>query len=314
MDELFLAKCVKLLYDRIIQINGDEFMKRKTALVLMLAILSFSLVPVPASAHSGRTDANGGHYDHSTWEYHYHHGMSAHSHYDINDDGYLDCPFEFDFNKIGIYEKKADVAYDEGYDKGYNAGLYDGNMDGWSEAGKEYEEKIAKLKKEHTEEIKTTRNNTIVITLIICVPLLISLVSRSIENSKDKEIKIANEKQKAAEARASLAENRVVLLEAGKDPTLIKNIPSDTVLKHIVIPVSSVISPEKPYGDYTIYISPHGSKYHCRKGCGNATKPMHIYLRDSDLTPCKNCVPREMQYKSTPDWCRKINDNSKFLI
>ena len=33
-----------------------------------------------SSAHSGKTDAWGGHYDLSTGEYHYHHGYPAHSH------------------------------------------------------------------------------------------------------------------------------------------------------------------------------------------------------------------------------------------
>ena len=31
-------------------------------------------------AHSGRTDGNGGHYNRSTGEYHYHHGHPAHDH------------------------------------------------------------------------------------------------------------------------------------------------------------------------------------------------------------------------------------------
>lgn len=35
---------------------------------------------LPASAHSGGTDSNGGHYNHSTGEYHYHHGYPAHQH------------------------------------------------------------------------------------------------------------------------------------------------------------------------------------------------------------------------------------------
>ena len=41
-------------------------------------------------AHSGRTDENGGHYDRSTGEYHYHHGYPAHQH----EDGI--CPYDFD--------------------------------------------------------------------------------------------------------------------------------------------------------------------------------------------------------------------------
>lgn len=43
-----------------------------------------------AFAHSGKTDSNGGHYDRSTGEYHYHHGYSAHQHYDG------ECPYDFD--------------------------------------------------------------------------------------------------------------------------------------------------------------------------------------------------------------------------
>lgn len=43
-----------------------------------------------AFAHSGRTDGDGGHYDHSSGEYHYHHGYPAHQH----EDGV--CPYGFD--------------------------------------------------------------------------------------------------------------------------------------------------------------------------------------------------------------------------
>lgn len=41
-----------------------------------------------ASAHSGNTDAQGGHYNHSTNEYHYHHGYPAHQHKNGR------CPYE----------------------------------------------------------------------------------------------------------------------------------------------------------------------------------------------------------------------------
>ena len=58
--------------------------------VLILCALSFSVL-----AHSGRTDSNGGHFNHSTGEYHYHHGYSAHQHYDMNGDGIKDCPYNF---------------------------------------------------------------------------------------------------------------------------------------------------------------------------------------------------------------------------
>ncbi len=62
-----------------------------------------SMVAVFASVtflHSGRTDAQGGHYDRSTGEYHYHHGYPAHDHYDMDGDGTVDCPYRFDDNTI----------------------------------------------------------------------------------------------------------------------------------------------------------------------------------------------------------------------
>lgn len=58
----------------------------KRVIYFLLAVF-LSIIPL----HSGRTDANGGHYDRSTGEYHYHHGYPAHQHengicpYDFND-------------------------------------------------------------------------------------------------------------------------------------------------------------------------------------------------------------------------------------
>lgn len=60
---------------------------KRYLLVLVLALL---LLASPVSAHPGRTDANGGHYDHSDGSYHYHHGYSAHQHAGGT------CPYNFD--------------------------------------------------------------------------------------------------------------------------------------------------------------------------------------------------------------------------
>lgn len=51
--------------------------KRNTFIAVLLALV----LALPCIAHSGRTDSDGGHYDHSTGEYHYHHGKPAHQHY-----------------------------------------------------------------------------------------------------------------------------------------------------------------------------------------------------------------------------------------
>lgn len=64
----------------------------KKTLLILVAIL---LISSNSYAHGGRTDENGGHTDHSTGEYHYHHGYAAHDHYDMDGDGDLDCPKTF---------------------------------------------------------------------------------------------------------------------------------------------------------------------------------------------------------------------------
>lgn len=75
-------------------------MKKFLKYSCIIALLIF-LLAITVSGHSGRTDSNGGHYNHSTGEYHYHHGSSAHQHYDMDGDGVIDCPYEFKDKTLG---------------------------------------------------------------------------------------------------------------------------------------------------------------------------------------------------------------------
>lgn len=68
----------------------------KKVLLVVIAPLLVCALFIFSFAHGGRTDSSGGHYNRSTGEYHYHHGYSAHSHYDIDGDGTIDCPYDFD--------------------------------------------------------------------------------------------------------------------------------------------------------------------------------------------------------------------------
>lgn len=61
----------------------------------IIAALCLSLLLIPAAgAHPGRTDANGGHWDNSTGEYHYHHGYPAHQH----TNGI--CPYDPEYGEV----------------------------------------------------------------------------------------------------------------------------------------------------------------------------------------------------------------------
>lgn len=66
-------------------------MKKKLCAFFLLTLLMLSSF-IAVSAHSGRTDGAGGHYDSSTGEYHYHHGYPAHQH----KNGV--CPYDYDDN------------------------------------------------------------------------------------------------------------------------------------------------------------------------------------------------------------------------
>lgn len=66
--------CGKIVY---IKIRKEVRIMRKIFMSLFIAIiLSFGTIQI-AFAHSGRTDANGGHWDRSTGTYHYHNGGSS---------------------------------------------------------------------------------------------------------------------------------------------------------------------------------------------------------------------------------------------
>ncbi len=54
-------------------------MKRILPLLLCICVLTSALL-LPTFAHSGDTDASGGHVNHSIGKYHYHHGKPAHQH------------------------------------------------------------------------------------------------------------------------------------------------------------------------------------------------------------------------------------------
>lgn len=55
-------------------------MNKKILFFCFSSICLFLFFSIIVTAHPGRTDSAGGHYDYSTGEYHYHHGYSAHQH------------------------------------------------------------------------------------------------------------------------------------------------------------------------------------------------------------------------------------------
>lgn len=87
----------------------------KRAIVFLLLFVALFLTPV--YAHPGKTDSDGGHYDHSTGEYHYHHGYPAHQH----TDGI--CPYDYrDNTSKGSHSSSGSTAHTQNPSKPATAG------------------------------------------------------------------------------------------------------------------------------------------------------------------------------------------------
>ena len=73
----------------------------------LLFVFILATVCATVYAHPGRTDSSGGHMNHSTGEYHYHHGQSAHQH----PDGV--CPYDDRYSNYAYIEKDREDDYEE---------------------------------------------------------------------------------------------------------------------------------------------------------------------------------------------------------
>ena len=76
--------------------------KKKLYLIIVIALLIIH-IPLNNFAHKGRTDSNGGHYNRSTGEYHYHHGYGPHQHIDGI------CPYEYDDKTSGELSSNSSI-------------------------------------------------------------------------------------------------------------------------------------------------------------------------------------------------------------
>ena len=56
--------------------------------LLFIIAIAIYVLPVIVLAHPGGTDGSGGHWNHKTGEYHYHHGYPEHQHDP-------DCPYDY---------------------------------------------------------------------------------------------------------------------------------------------------------------------------------------------------------------------------
>lgn len=166
-------------------------MKNKRVLLISAFLFIFSLACIlNVFAHSGRTDANGGHRDNNNQSglgsYHYHcGGYPAHLHNNgvcpYKSGGYSSISYsnssdEYDEGYDDGYDDGYDKGYDAGYDDGYDEGLDDGYDDGYDEGYQDrYEEAVAEREKEFN-----------ILMILIAVIVVIALIVKLIKKRREK--------------------------------------------------------------------------------------------------------------------------------
>lgn len=86
----------------------------KKIFILLLCLLLAGLLCFNVSAHSGGTDSAGGHTNHATGEYHYHHGHPAHQH----PNGI--CPYRYNNATISDARKNNNYSRDDNHSLSIN--------------------------------------------------------------------------------------------------------------------------------------------------------------------------------------------------
>lgn len=229
------------------------------------------LVPFVSFAHPGRTDSQGGHYNRSTGEYHYHHGYSPHDHYDMNNDGIVDCPYNFVDNTHE--HSNAESHESDKETQNTNATVY----------------KAAENEKEDTF---IDKYGWIFALPFICWPILV-VFSNKIEDmtywaiSRRKNRKVL----KKLNAQKIKVPRNVVILEDG---SVSLGKPSDY----------------EPFGNYTVYVTENGKTFHKSKRCSRHGKPSHIFEISQSLVPCRRCAKYIKFPTSTPDWYEQLKKAS----
>ncbi|MEE1046971.1 MAG: YHYH domain-containing protein [Clostridia bacterium] len=265
--------------------------------IICIVVLCILLSAIIVSAHSGRTDSNGGHYNRSTGEYHYHHGYSAHEHYDMDGDGIKDCPYTYD-----TYDKKTNYNNSE----------------------------VVNNKTNNETSLSWVYWLIGIMAVVVCVMFfVIRAKNKEIEEHK---IEIANSAKKLRNLEESmknqeqiyiathkkeinnltvqitslekqLNERNSELIQIQRKVQNMEKAPNGMAFAEDGMPIFWKKNADRPYGDYTVFYSSKSKIYHIDRYCAavSSTK-QHIFNVIGTGTPCKKCAEGFFDFTSVPEW------------
>lgn len=254
-------------------------MKKGTSYPILFVLIA-SILVTPSFAHSGRTDANGGHRVSSTGEYHYHHGYPAHQHTGGS------CPYDFD-------------------DKtGQNSGSSSSGDNKTSSNSKPNSSTPSAAK----PPAKTKKS--IDPTILAGAAGILSVCA--VKYTKQR-ARIREERRRYEEARA-----KYTSLYGGKtrnELARLAGMPSKVIIGEDNLPREAFGSAVEKWGyNYTFYVSRSGKAFHGTRSCQHtATIPKNA-VNLGDRTPCKLCRPYKPDIKWYWEYRKIISTLEKYHI
>ena len=280
-------------------------MKRIITFAVAVMLLSTSVM-----AHPGGTDSHGGHIDHSTGEYHYHHGYPAHQHTN-------GCPYDY----VNATKSKTTTTQKKHIPVETSILPVDNS-------GKDKVEET----KQPIENVEATvaqfyRYLLYSFVVIVAATALYVRHTYKVEQERKERERIRElqeEHQRKVEEEKRLAQERIRQLEEQKKKeyedkrnAIISKYSGKTyesIARELGMPDRFYITPSflpetKPdkYGNVELvfYIS-NGKKYHTICGCSGSYRRIH-YFGIGDRSPCLKCCPTLTRGKimATYDWIPK---------
>lgn len=318
---------------------------RKMLLTVGALLAAVGLCCAGAFAHSGGTDANGGHWNHKTGEYHYHHGYPAHQH----TNGI--CPYDYD-DQTGASSGSSGGSSSSSVNSSSGGASTSSNNPVMREIhGYPYEKKVAGPgSQEAADEISSSEGSDPIVlfklAFVACAMALSWKVSQLVSERKQKQLLQTALDYQRAELEKAFAERQAAALEQQRrelfgltedeaDLLLEEKDPSVTARQAFLTKyggkrLSEIVPPPQKgdhigedglpcgkgrgrWGRYTVYITEKGEVYHSQSVCGTACgRPLNL-AQAQGRRPCSRCC-RHMPGLVWYDEQKKLYDESMRLF
>lgn len=255
---------------------------KKTIAIIILTMLALTL---SVSAHPGKTDKYGGHYDNSTGEYHYHHGYPAHEH--INGV----CPYDFDDktnHQSGTSSTSTATHKPENH----------------VETPDPMSPTLDEMNSIQTSNANMVKRNYKAVGGAGIAVVLIGLIVSGIYSERKKK----NTEPTVTEQKEELPPPPTPVTHERQAP-----IPDGVGIDDDLLPYR--LNRTYGYGkEYNVFVTPKSKYYHtsrCKFVKGRNKTVIHRYVARQNLPPCPNCI-REKK-KGVDDWYKKAFPNSTWI-